>query len=126
MDHFDPGDHGPEPVSLMQLLGALIEDVQTLFEAETGYWRKAFAFALRRAKSVALLGVLALFFLFFTLMALVVGLLLALAPLIGAWGALGAVTALLALATGWCGWLAVRRARRTIGLLSGRVAEDNA
>jgi hypothetical protein len=123
--HFDPGSDGAEPPSLVQLLRALIENAQLLIEAETGYWRKALAFALRRAKSVALLGVLALFFLFFTLMALVVGLLLALAPLIGAWGALGLVTALLALATGGCGWLAVRRAKRTIGLLSGHTAGEN-
>ena len=114
----DPAGNGAEPPSLAQLLRALFEDAQTLIEAETGYWRKALAFALRRVRTIALLAVLALFFAFFTLMALVVGLLLALAPLIGAWGALGVVVAALALATLWCGRLAVRGAKQAVRVLT--------
>ena len=115
----NPGGDDREPPTLVQLVRALIEDAQTLVEAETGYWRKALGFALRRVKSIALLAVLALFFAFFTLMALVVGLLLALAPLIGTWAALGLVSVTLALATGWCAWRAIRVSKRLIRLLSG-------
>ena len=96
--------HGPEtheaqaPI-LLTVLHALVEDAQTLAEAEAGYIKAAIAFALGRIKGIAIALVLALFFLFFTLMAIVVGLLLALAPMIGAWPAAGAVTGVLALLT---------------------------
>lgn len=70
---------------------ALIEDGQTLVEAELAYQRARAAYAWKRGKGVAVLLVLALFFAFFALMALVVGLLLALAPLLTAWGALAVV-----------------------------------
>jgi len=116
---FDPVGDEPEQPSLIALVRALIEDAQTLVEAETGYWRKALAFALARVKSIALLAVLALFFAFFTLMALVVGLLLALAPLIGAWGALGLVCLMLGAATGWCVWRVIRVSKRMVRLLKG-------
>lgn len=126
----EPDPSGPdlsgngESGSLVALLRALIEDMQTLVEAETGYWRTAFGFALGRAKSIALLLVLALFFAFFTLMAIVVGLLLALAPLIGAWGALAAVSASLGLLAVVALWLAIRRGRRMIRLLTRPDARD--
>jgi len=115
----DPDRPADEPPSLVALLTALIEDAQTLYAAETGYWRRALAFALARARTVALLLVLGLFLLFFTLMALVVGLLLALAPLIGPWGAL--VLVVLALGGGayWAVRRALRVARRAWAMLSG-------
>jgi len=106
-----------EPPSLATLLRALIEDAQTLAEAELGYWRTALGFAVARIKTIALLLVGALFFAFFALMALVVGLLLALAPLIGAWGAMALVTVVLALVATWCVRRAITRGRRMIGLL---------
>ncbi len=109
---------------LVALLRALIEDAQTLVEAEAGYWRTAFGFAVGRAKNIALLLVAALFFAFFTLMAIVVGLLLALTPLIGPWGALGAVSASLGLLAGGSLWLAIRRGRRMIRLLTRPGAKD--
>jgi uncharacterized membrane protein YqjE len=106
--------------SLLSVLRALIEDLRTLVEAETGYWRAALAFATGRIKSIAILLVLALFFGFFTLMALVVGLLLALGPMIGPWRAAGAVTFGLALLTGVSVRLALVRSRRMIRLLTAR------
>ena len=125
MNKPDPaGDHGDAP-SLLQLARALIEDVQTLIEAETGYWRTAIGFALRRIKSIAVLAVLALFFAFFALMALVVGLLLALASLIGAWGALGVVTGVLVLATVVCVQMAIGRGKRMIRLLTQSDQKDS-
>ncbi len=99
---------------------ALVEDAQTLAEAEVGYVKAAIAFVLGRIKSIAIALVLALFFLFFTLMAIVVGLLLALAPAIGVWAAAGAVTGVLALLTVLCVWLAMRGARQMIALLTGK------
>jgi membrane protein implicated in regulation of membrane protease activity len=114
----DPGGDAPDPPTLLELVRALIVDAQTLVEAETGYWRTAIGYALRRIKAIALLAVLALFFAFFMLMALVVGLLLALVPLVGTWGAMGLVCGALALATGWCVWRAVRHSKRMIRLLT--------
>jgi hypothetical protein len=104
--------------SLAVLLRALIEDAQTLVEAETSYWRTALAFALARIKTVALLFVLGLFFLFFTLMALIVGLLLALAPLLGPWAAMALVTGTLGLATAWCVRQGILKAKRMVRLLT--------
>ena len=105
--------------SLVELLRTLLEDAQTLVEAETSYWRSALGFALARIKTIALLLVLALFFLFFTLMALVVGLLLALGSLIGPWPAVGVMTVTLALATAWCLRQGLRKAKRMVHLLTG-------
>jgi len=106
--------------TLLAVLRALVEDAQTLAEAEVGYVKAAIAFVLGRIKSIAIALVLALFFLFFTLMAIVVGLLLALAPAIGVWAAAGAVTGVLALLTVLCVWLAMRGARQMIALLTGK------
>jgi hypothetical protein len=115
----EPDREEAEAPSLATLLRALIEDVQTLVEAEAGFLRAALAYALNRAKSIALLLVLALFFAFFTLMAIVVGLLLALAPLIGPWGALGLMTVALGLLGAVSLRLAIRRGQRMIRLLIG-------
>jgi len=113
----EPDREEAETPSLPTLLRALIEDVQTLVEAEAGFLRAALAYALSRAKSIALLLVLALFFAFFALMAIVVGLLLALAPLIGPWGALGLMTVALGLLGAVSLRLAIRRGRLMIRLL---------
>lgn len=104
------------------MLHALVEDAQTLAEAEAGYIKAAIAFALGRIKGIAIALVLALFFLFFTLMAIVVGLLLALAPMIGAWPAAGAVTGVLALLTVVCVLRVIRGGRQMMALLLGKSA----
>lgn len=117
----DPiSDDGIDPrpdASLFGVLRALIDDATLVWEAETGYWRALAALVLRRARSIAILLVLALFFVFFALMALVVGLLFALAPLIGPWGALAVVTLALAGLAGWCLWRALRIGRRMLRVL---------
>lgn len=108
-----------EQDSLIGGVRALLEDGQTLLGAEIAFQKARAGFVLGRAKSVLILGVLALVLLFFTLMALVMGLLLALAPLIGPWGALAAVVlGLLALA-GLCVLGAVSRVRSTLRALKG-------
>ena len=110
------GAPGP---SLLALLQALFADAKILVEAETGYYRALVAFAIGRAKVIAILVVMAMFFMFFTLMAGVMGLLLALAPLIGAWLATGLVVVVLTVLGVGCGLVAWWRVRRMIRLLTG-------
>jgi uncharacterized membrane protein YqjE len=98
--------------SLFADVRALLEDGQTLVEAELAYQSARVAYAWNRAKGVVLLLILALFFAFFTLVALVVGLLLALIPLLTAWGAMAAVSLALALLAGGCFLAAVARFRK--------------
>lgn len=88
---------------------ALIEDGQTLVEAEIAYRKAQAAYGLGEAKAIAILLVLGLAFGFFTLLAIVVGLLLALARYVGVWGALGIVGGALALLTALCLWKAGKR-----------------
>ena len=112
-------DEAEAPI-LLTVLHALIEDAQTLAEAEAAYIKAAIAFALGRIKSIAIALVLALFFLFFTLMAIVVGLLLALAPLIGVWATAGVVTGVLGLLTVVCVLRAIHGGRQMMALLLGK------
>lgn len=99
---------------------ALLEDGQTLFEAEVAFQQARLSYALGRAKGIALLLVAALFMAFFTLVAIVVGMLLALTPLVGAWGALAIVGLALAGGTALCLVLAVRRYRVARDAITGR------
>ncbi|MEO0032352.1 MAG: hypothetical protein RIS94_2110 [Pseudomonadota bacterium] len=105
--------------SLSEDLRALLEDGQTLVEAELSFQRQRVAFGWNRAKSIALLLVGALFLAFFVLVALVVGLLLALTPLVGAWGALGIVTLALIAGTALCFFTAVSRFRKARAAILG-------
>jgi len=105
----ETGEAGP---SLTEDLKALLEDGQTLVEAELSYQRQRVAFAWSRAKAIALLLVAAVFLAFFVLVAIVVGLLLALAPLVGAWGALAIVAVALAGLAATCFFSAVSRFRK--------------
>ncbi|MCW1381807.1 phage holin family protein [Novosphingobium sp. KCTC 2891] len=104
--------HAASDASLGDGIRALLEDGQTLFEAEVAFQQARVGYALGRAKGIALLLVAALFLAFFTLVALVVGLLLALIPLLGAWGALAVVGLGLALSAALCFFSAVSRFRK--------------
>ena len=113
-------DAGPEaPPSLTTLLRVLIEDAQTMVEAEAGFWRAALTLVFSRVKRITLLLVVGLVLLFFTAMALVVGLLLALATVIGPWRALAAVTVLLAVLGGVSLILAFASIRHLTRVLTG-------
>lgn len=114
-----PGTPPGADASLSSILGALLQNGQTLFEAETGYLKAMLGFAFKRLPFIVALVILGLFFLFFLLMAIVVGLLLALAPMIGPWGALALVSVTLAILTGVSLFAAFKRARRMIGVLTG-------
>lgn len=101
---------------------ALLEDGQTLFEAELAFQQARVGYVLGRAKGIALLLVAALFFAFFLLVALVVGLLLALTPLVGAWGALGIVGLALLVGTAGCLLTAISRYRTARDVIMGKDA----
>lgn len=122
MSNDHPNGPPEQDPSLVDLIGVLVEDGRTLFEAETGYWRAALAVVLGGAKRIALLLVLALFFVFFALMALVVGLLIALGSLVGPWLATALVTLALAALAWGSALAAIRRGRRIAALLGGRDA----
>ncbi|CAH0496967.1 phage holin family protein [Novosphingobium sp. CECT 9465] len=108
----------PKPSSIGDAIGALIEDGQTLVEAEIAYRKAQAAFGLGEAKAIAVLLILGLAFGFFTLLAIVVGLLLALAFYVGVWGALALVGGGLLILAGLCLLLALRRlSRAKAGLL---------
>ncbi|WP_225207167.1 phage holin family protein [Novosphingobium huizhouense] len=99
---------------------ALLEDGQTLFEAELAFQKARAGFVASRAKGIALLLVAALFLAFFFLVALVVGLLLALAPLVGPWGALAIVALALLAGTGLCLFGAIGRYRAARAVVLGK------
>ena len=109
--------------SVSDALRALIEDGQTLVEAEIAYRKAQATFGLGEAKTIALLLVLGLVFGFFTLIAIVVGLLFALAFYVGVWGALAIVGGTLLVLAGLCLSLGLARINSAkSGLLGG----DNA
>lgn len=96
----------PDPEATDEGIGgaikALIEDGQTLVEAEIAYRKAQAAYGLGEAKAIAVLLLLGIAFGFFTLLAIVVGLLLALAHYVGVWGALAIVGGALALLAVLC------------------------
>lgn len=91
-----------KPASIGDAVRALIDDGQTLFEAEIAYRKAQASYGLGEAKAIGILLVFGLVFGFFTLLAIVVGLLLALAPYVGVWGALGIVGGALLFLTAVC------------------------
>ena len=118
-----------EAASLHTLVGSargLIENGQSLMEAELAFQKARASFVLRRTKGILALGALALALLFFVLMALIVGLLLALAPLLGPWGALGAVVAGLLLITALCVFGVIRRISTIRKALNGSAKGSDA
>ncbi len=109
----------PEEPSIGGALRALVEDSQTLVEAEIAYRKAQAAYGLGEAKGIAILLILGLAFGFFTLLAIVVGLLLGLAAYVGVWGALAIVGGALLLLTGLCLYLASARMRRVKAGIGG-------
>lgn len=90
---------------------ALIDDGQTLVEAEIAYRKSQAAYGMGEAKAIVVLLLLGFAFGFFTLLAIVVGLLLALAHYVGVSGALAIVGGVLALLAAFCLARAIRRIR---------------
>ena len=105
----------PDPVepeeerqsSLFEDVGALIEDGKTYAEAELAFQKTRLFYVLAHARSIAVLGGLAVLFVILAIVAAVVGVLIGLIPVLGPWGAAGAVTGGLLLIAAMLG-LAVR------------------
>lgn len=100
---------------------ALIEDGQTLVEAEIAYRKAQASYGLGEAKAIVVLLLLGLAFAFFTLLALVVGLLLALASYVGVWPSLAIVGGVLGILAAICLARAVKRmslAKQALGGVS--------
>ena len=120
---------GEEAARLHTLVGsaqALLENGQSLVEAELTFQKARAGFVLGRTKGIVGLAALALALLFFTLMALVLGLLLALTPLIGPWGALGAVVGGLLAITALCVLGVIRRIGAVRRALKGTAENGDA
>ncbi|MEO0698138.1 MAG: phage holin family protein [Pseudomonadota bacterium] len=97
--------------SLVEELGALIDDARLYAEAELAF-QKTRARLVGRNVGVALGAVvLAIILLHIALIALAVGLVLALEPLVTIWGAIGIVVGVMLLGVGALGWLAMARGR---------------
>jgi hypothetical protein len=109
----------PKDASIGDAFRALIEDGQTLVEAEIAYRKAQATYGLGEAKKIAILLVFGLAFGFFTLLALVVGLLLALAAYVGVWGALAIVGGGLLILSGVCLYLASSGMSRAKAGLAG-------
>jgi len=97
---------------------ALIDDGQTLVEAEIAYRKAQASYGLGEAKAIIVFLLLGLAFGFFTLLAIVVGLLLALAHYVGVWGALAIVGGALAILAVICLARATKRIRAAKAALS--------
>lgn len=98
---------------------ALIEDGQTLVEAEIAYRKAQASYGLSEAKSIVVLLLLGIAFAFFTLLALVVGLLLALASYVGVWASLAIVGGVLGILAAICLARAVKRMSHAKQALGG-------
>lgn len=127
MTEFEPAaavaDQHDQP-SIGDALRALVEDAQTLVEAEVAYRKAQAAYGLGQAKTIAVLLILGLAFGFFTLLAIVVGLLLGLAAYVGVWGALAIVGGALLMLTVLCLFMASARMKRAkAGLTGGEQAK---
>lgn len=116
-------DEAPADEGIGGAVKALIEDGQTLLEAEIAYRKAQASYGLGEAKVIGLLLVLGLTFGFFMLLALVVGLLLAVATVAGVWGALAIVGGVLAVLAILCLWLAARRIGRAKSVLGSDVGK---
>lgn len=97
---------------------ALIDDGQTLVEAEIAYRKAQASYGLGEAKAIIVFLLLGFAFGFFTLLAIVVGLLLALAHYVGVWGALAIVGGALAILAVICLARATKRIRAAKAALS--------
>jgi hypothetical protein len=117
-------DHAPYDApydeGLSGAIKTLIDDGQTLFQAELAYRKEQAAFGLGSVKHIALLVILGLAFGFFTLLAVVVGLLMALAQYVGFWGSLAIVGGLLAILTAVCLLRAVKAVAYVRNGLTGK------
>ena len=97
--------------SIVEELGALIDDARLYAEAEIAF-QKTRASLVGKSVGVALGAVvLAIILLHIALIALAVGLVLALEPFVTIWGAIGIVVGVMLLGAAGLGWIALSRGR---------------
>lgn len=107
-----------EDASLREDLRLLAADAKSFVTAELAYQKVRAGYASGKAKTIALLGVVALVFVFFAVMAAVVGTVIALGPVLGEWGAMAAVTGGLLLITIICVLVALHHLGQMKAILS--------
>lgn len=104
--------------SIIEVVGALIEDAGLYAQAEIGFQKTRAAFA-GRSLAVALGAlVLALILLHLALIALAVGCVIALAPLVTIWGAIAIVVGLMLAGVATLAGIALGRARRIAAMFA--------
>ena len=86
---------GERQPSLIDEVGALIEDGKTYAEAELAFQKTRLFYVLAHARSIAVLGGLAAVLVVLAVVAAVVGAINGLIPELGPWGAAGVVIAVL-------------------------------
>ncbi|MBV1917903.1 MAG: phage holin family protein [Sphingomonadaceae bacterium] len=122
MDEATPAGAFPsgatDDVSLKDDMRLLVANARAVVEAEFAYQRARAAFAGSKAKSIAVLGIVAATFTFFAVMAAVVGAVIALGPLLTPWGAVAAVSGGLLLIVLICLMLVVFHVRQMKAVLS--------
>lgn len=102
--------------SLIEEMGALIDDGRTYAEAELAFQKTRAKLAGKLVGVSLLLVIVALILLHIAFLALAVGLVLAFEPLVGIWGAIAIVFGGLLLVVALLGWMAFSRAK-TLGAL---------
>lgn len=116
----DPSGSAPAERSLMDDVGALIDDGKTYLEAELAYQKSRAGYAADRLKWTAIYGAAAFGLLHLALIALTVGAVIALTPLTGPWIATALVVALLLAGT----YYFVRKLRAKLGDIRSAFEDD--
>ncbi|MEM7778845.1 MAG: phage holin family protein [Pseudomonadota bacterium] len=98
--------------SLIEELGALIDDGRTYAEAEIAFQKTRAKLGGKLVGTSLLLVIVALILLHITFLALAVGLVIALEPLVTIWGAIAIVVGSLLALVGLLAWMAVRRTKK--------------
>lgn len=105
-------DGGPYDESLLDEIGALIDDGRNYIEAEVAFQRTRAKLAWRLAGASAGLFIVAIVLLHIAFLALAVGLVIALEPLVTIWGAVAIVVGAILLCVGVLCWMAWKRASK--------------
>lgn len=98
--------------SIVEELGALIDDAQLYAKAEIAFQKTRASLVGRNVGAALGAVILAIILLHIALIALAVGLVLALEPFVTIWGAIGIVVGVMLLGVGLLAWTALVRAKR--------------
>ncbi len=115
-----------EDESLVDELGALVDNGRNYAAAELAFQKTRAALAGRSIGIAAACAVVAIILLHIAFLALAVGLVIALAPLVTIWGAIGIVFGGLLVLVGWLGWIALKNAKKLGRIFSSAEDESGA